>query len=651
MDNLLQEIPQTQDQTPENFNVIIPQPFSLARHSDSNKTKIIDEAIDKTRMWETNMYDFFNEWNEIANNFRMIPKTHKNKPSGLFNSVSGETNRAVKTLATSWFRMLTAVDPYFEVYPQGLDPLGMPLNEEDLYAVRGVLVEQFRFFKFKQNLYRALTSLAAFGTVIVEEPWMSLPYGDVTKSMEGTGFQLRSLLQTAFNPNVMDIDFSDFIATIDYLDKYNVRQMAYRNDELWDRATVDKLLDERASQGKTNSNTHVMQVYGEILKRKQRVGYRDSQDSLIEVINFHGKLDVNNPVFEDYWQSEGRTDDIRFTDWTVGIMDGSNLVRFHPTAYGSWQFVFKTAHTDLFETEPIGYGVGKFGKRIQRELNTTQSRAQDALMMGVYMMHIVGKYAGLKSSQLNIKPFNVIELEDIDQFKQMKTDLSSIAQALAMQGLLKEDFRSITRATSGLQASVTGATATEASLTQNESIRGVSVIAELIAETLMRDHILQAHRNNLVALDSPIAININGSFGVKYGFYNKNNLAHNIGIKISVTTDKDYRPERIKKLLEGIQIASSVRSIFPETVNVVMPLLEEYYRSMGIDPVLLKAKKPVPDMLSERMQRIGKSNMQSAVGNEVSGEVADEMAGTSAVSTPVGDVLGSINSGLIEGVA
>lgn len=651
MDNITAENPQIQENIPDNFNVIIPQPFTLARHSDSDKSKIVDEVIEKIRMWESNMYDFFNEWNEIANNYRMLPKVYKNKPSGLFNSVSGETNRAVKTLATSWFRMLTAVDPYFEVYGQGLTPMGTPLTEEDLYAVRGVLNEQLRFFKFKQQLYRSLTSLAAFGTVIVEEPWISLPYGDVTKTMEGTGFQLRSLLQTAFNPNVMDLDFSDFIATIDYLDKYSVRQMAYRNDELWDKQTIDKLIDERSNYGKSNSNTHITQVYSEILKRKQRANYRDSGDSLIEVINYHGKLDINNSIFQDYWESEGRTDDIRFTDWTVGIMDGTNLVRFHPTAFGSWQFIFKTAHTDLFENEPIGYGVGKFGKRIQRELNTTQSRAQDALMMGVYMMHIVGKYAGLKSSQLNIKPFNVIELDDVDQFKQMKTDLSSIAQALSMQGLLKEDFRAITRATTGLQAGVTGATATEASLTQNESIRGVSVIAELVAETLMRDHILQSHRNNLVALDSPIGISISGSFGVKYGTYNRNNLPQNIGIKVSVTTDKDYRPERIKKILEGIQIASSVRSIFPETINVVMPLLEEYFRSMGIDPALLRAQKPVPDLLSERMQRVGKSNMQSAVGNEVAGEFADEMSGTSSVSTPIGDVPSSVNSNLIQGVS
>lgn len=637
---------------PNNFNVIIPQPFTLSRHSDSDKAKIVEEAVEKTRSWESNMFDFFQEWNETANNYRMIPRTSRNKPTGLFNSVSGETNRSIKTLASIWFRMLTASDPYFEVYGQGLSPAGTPLTEQDLYATREVISEQLRYFKFKPKLMRALTSLAAFGSVIVEEPFISFPLGDVNKRMEGTDFQLRSLLQTAFNPYVMDLDCSEFIATIDYLNKYSARELAYRNGDIWDKETIEKLLAERDSYSDGSSNAHATSIYTEIQKRKQRANYRDLGNHLIEVINYHGKLDLDNPIFEDYWNSEGRTDDIRFTDWTVGIMDASNLVRFHTTPYGSWQFLFKTAHTDLFENEPLGYGVGKFGKRIQRELNTTQSRAQDALMMGVYMMHIVGKYAGLKSSQLNIKPFNVIELDDPDQFKQMRMDLNAIGQALSMTGILKEDFRAISRATSNLQATNSSATATEASLTQSESLRGNSVIAEIIAETLLRDHLLQVHRNNLIGLDAPIAINITGSFGNIYGQYNRHNLPENVGIKVSVTTDKDYRPERLRKILEAIQIVSSVRSIFPESINAVVPLLEEYFRGIGIDPRLMRQPKPLPDLLSERMQRMGKSNMQGSVGEEVGSEIASELAGTPSVSTPMGDIPTSpLASSLIQGVS
>ena len=632
------------------FNILIPEPFSLANHSETDKKKIIDEIMDKRQSWESGMSRFFTVWNEVSNYYRLIPKVSQYKPKGLYNSVSGETNRAVNTLSSLWFRMLTASDPYFEVYAQGLDWMGQPISDEQLYGAREVLMEQFRAFSFKSKLKRALTSIATFGTVIVEEPWIRLPYGNGQKYIEGTDFQIRSLLQTGFDPYVMDIDFSDYIFTADYGTKYMLRNMAYRNEDIWDKQLIEQIIAERSSV--TNAMSKFTgTTYDRIRERKQRAGYVDVANDLFEIFNYHGKLDTENPILLDYWEKEGRKDDIKFTDWTTGIIDGEHLVRLHSTPYGSWKFIFKTGHFQQFELEPIAYGVGTTGKKIQRELNSIMSRSQDALTMGVYMMHLVGKFAGLKSSQLNIKPFNVIELDDIDQMKQMKIDMQAITQALAMQGLLKEDFRAITGATTNLQAVATGATATEASLTQAEGIRGNSVIAELIAETLMRGHISQCHMNNLDLLDEEIAVRITGSFGIQYGKYNRNNLPPNVGFRVAVTTDKDYTPDKIKALLEGINLFSSVRQNMPPSLNPIPPMAKEAFRLLGLDPALLLQQKTVADQAAERLALIGKTNTQGQIMNEVEGEISGAGGPNNAISTPMGPVPTSPNgSSLLSGL-
>lgn len=618
------------------FNVIIPQPFSLKRHTQENVDKIREEVMERVKSWENNMSTFFGEYREAADSWRMIPRKVSGKPTALFNSKSGETNRAVNTLASLWFRMLTASDPFFEARSWQGTP-----SEEDLYATEGVMSEQLTRLQYKRKLFKVLRSLALMGTVIIEEPWVSLPVGVGQKSFEGTDFMFRSLLQTAFDPYVYDLEFSDFIATIDYPSKFRLREYANLNSDTWDRDMIEDAIRDRTELN-SNRGGFSTDVWNRINERKQRAGYQQLDNSVFELINYHGKLDSNNPVMEDWWQSEGRTDDIRFTDWTVGILDGQKIPRFHGTPFGTWHHNFKTAHINEFELEPIGYGVGKLGKRQQRELDTVQSRSNDALTMGIYTMWKVGRYAGLKSNQLQIKPFNVVELEDVNQLEQLKVDFQAIVQALAMQGILKEDFRAITGASSNLQAQVTNATASEAALAQTEAIRGNSVMAEIIAETLVREHLNTCHVNNVNLLDNEIWVELSGGAEPKFAPYSRNNLPASIGFRIRTTTDKDFRPERLQRLLEGINMATSIRQIVPASMNVVRPLLEEWFRSIGISPRRLREPIPVMDQVTAAIQRgatQGGGNGGGAIGNEVAGEVAEEGSGAVNIADlPIGDV-------------
>lgn len=632
--------PQTQD---PQFNVIMPQPFLLETQDQKEIEKIVDEIISKVELWEKAFSNFFGEWNEASNSFRMIPKEDSKKPRGMFNSKSGETNRATNTLATLWFRMLTSGDPFFECVRSGLNN-GRELTPEELYATESVIRKQLQVLQFKKKLLNSLRSVSLFGTAIVEEPFISLPYnGSPTKSFEGTDFLFRSLLQTGFDPYVFDIDCSDYIFTIDYPTKYRLREVSSGN-EVWNKTKINESIDEASKYGESGgmSGNFKSEAWNRIFERKQRAGYNDIKDSVFELINYNGKLDSDNKVLQNYWESEGRTDDIKFTDWTIGILNTKDCVRLHPTPFGTWKHHYKSAHYNQFELEPIGYGVGRFGKRYQRELDVTQSRANDALFMAVYSMFKIGKYAGVKASQLNIKPFGLVEMEDINQMEQLKVDMNTIIQALAMMGMVKEDFRAVTGATANLQAVITKATATEASLTQSEAIRSSSVIAEIIAETFLREHIETSHINNTEFLDNDIYVELTGQNPMTVGM-NKNNLPKNVGFNIKTVTDKDFRPERIQNMLQILQVITSIRNDLPaETaINTINSLFPEIYRGLGLDPRDLRVPVNSADQLTYALQKSQKTQggNNNPLVNQLKAEVAGEQSGAvNMEQTPVGAV-------------
>lgn len=618
-------------------DLILPRPFSLAQANEVELGKILAEVADKEEQWETEMNGFFGEWSEYADSWRMIPRqTGSKKPSGLFNSKSGETNRAANTLATIWFRMLTSGDPFFEAVVEGLAEDGNELTEEDLYSVEGVLGRQLRTFKFKSKLLRSLRSMGLFGTTVMEEFWNRL------KGIEGTDTFHRSLLTTGFDPFVFDIEMSDYIFTIDFISIHKLRQMAKRGEgEIWNTDRIEKAFDDSKesslNKGITGKSGNIFQ---RIIERKQRAGYHSiATKDLIEIITYHGKLNSNSSVLQELWQSLGRTDDISDTDWTVAIMNGTDIIRLHPEPYGDWRHSFKIASYNEFELEPIGYGVGKIGRKIQRELDVTQSRANDILMFSLFSMWKLGRFAGLKPSQLTIKPWGIVELEDINQLEQLRPQIEAIAQALAMQGMLKEDFRTTTGATSNLQAIITKATATEASLTQSEAIRGASVAAELIAETFLREHIETMHINNLDLLDEDIRIAISGNQKQKIRSMNRINMPRNVGFQVKVVTDKDYRPDRLTNLLQWIQLGTSIRNMMPMELDL-KPAFEEASRMMGINPRKMWRNVSVADKLIDtlrRQQRLGQGG--GGIGQEIQGEIADEEAGgMQTQSTPMGEI-------------
>ena len=188
--------------------------------------KIIEEFVSDLESFENQMDSFYVNFNEYANDYRLKTNTKRKGPNTFHNTFVPETTRAVETLTTTIFRMLTANDPNFEPIALSAD-----VTSEHLYASSATLRYQQDHLEFKQKLLSAIRSCVLFGTIIVEEPWTKFPFGSKNTIIKGTDFVPRTLLQIAFDPMCSDIEASDWIASIDWISPQKLKRLVISDSE------------------------------------------------------------------------------------------------------------------------------------------------------------------------------------------------------------------------------------------------------------------------------------------------------------------------------------------------------------------------------------------------------------------------------------
>lgn len=565
--------------------------------------EIIGEVVGRVQDWESDMSEFFGLWNEWASSYRMIDTRKNPRPSGVSKVLTGETTRAVNALATSITRMQTAADPYFELRGDGIP-------EERLFDSEKQFQNQLVRTEFKRNLLKGNRGMCLFGTQVWEEPYITYPAGTPNPIFQGTGFVPLSLLQVPFETSVYDMNLSDYIATISNVGGNYLRFIANSGNAVWDIAKIEEGIKEKANAGDSNSKSNIEQ-------RRQKAKYVDQNAKTNELILWHGRLNnLENPILLEMWQKFGRTDDIKHSDITVGVLNRKHLVRLHPTPYGTWHHLYKIGHYIEFELEPMGYGVGALGNNLQKDMNRIVSYAYDVAKFSLWNLWLSGRGGGMKPQNMNIFPFSVIPVDDISQIKEFRPQVEGIVSGLKLHEISREDFRGVTHATSTLQAVVTGATASETTLAQSEALRAISLTAEINADAVNRPHLETMYKNDID--QNPY----------------DSKIVRGLEIVYKLVTDKDYKPEHSKQLIEIASFITSIRSQMPLEFNV-MPILKYLVRSVGINPREIKEPRPQIDKMLDILQRV---NANSEMKQAILGEEASLSNPSLPAAEPVGAV-------------
>lgn len=547
------------------------------------------EIKEKVDFWHTRLQSQLTRFNSMADFWRLLKPPRPADLSGFANPQVTETTRATEAIATFLYRAMTSAQPNFQLLSSNPN-----VDQESLWASEQVIQWQINASNYRRKLLKTCRSLALFGTTIVEQPWtINMPY------WEGTDFVPRSLLQTAFDPLCFDISTSPWHAVIDFMTEDQLRYLAKKNPEIYDEVAIEEAL---------SASRDVKNLSSELIARMSAAGYTtygtngSNTSRIYQLITYYGCL----------------KDDSSGREWTVATVNDLKTVRGHVMPYKRQPFV--VGHLNEFEMEPYSYGVGRVAEALQPEINSNRGRMHDTITFSLFNMWLASRMANVKTTQLKVRPWGVVEVDgDVEtSLKAIRPQLEGVNYGIQMENLMKTEFRATTGASDNLQAIVTEATATESSIAQTEAVRRLSVIAEIVSEPLLREHISKMHENNMTFLDQPFSIAVTGKPNALRVY--PNDLALDVEVATKIVTDKDFRPQRNKDLLQFLQVVTSIRNQNPQMGQVNLePFVEEFARGVGMNPkTVWQAVPALPGLAAPGGgPQPGVPNIMDRIGNMV----------------------------------
>ena len=566
--------------------------------------KITEEIRAKISEYEISQASFLNTVSEWGEMFRVKRPKRKSQDDRTFsNPRLTDYFRSANTLGTLSYRMQTSQEPYFEVIP-----ISVMEASDQLSKIQAVHETQLDAANYKPNLLVANTGMFAFGTQIVEESYRIVGINRFGRRIPVTTFVPRSLLQVGFDRGALDLDDADWLYTQDLASKAGLMRLAEESKDLgtqWNREVLEfAAKDEEKSE----------ELPAVFLNRLKSLSLLDPKLGPLrkEFVNYYGKLEA---------LGDGR-------EYICTLISRKHLARFEANKNQSGQRNFRVAYNvkDPLSLDPLGLGIGHVAAGLHRDMDANRQRTQDGIIMMTYNIMERLRSAGIDDIDLKLRPLQIIDTEERGGLTPLKLSEGGPEAGLKLEELLRAEFQNVTGATPTLQAQITEATASEVSLAQNEAVRNISVRSELAAEPLVRKHLLEQHANNIEHANEPMGVNKGGYMGVVY----PSDLKADVDFRIKITTDKDYKPERLKQLIQAFQIAVSTKSNHPELSQVpILPIFSEIMRALGV-PVNLQSGQGQSGLPSPSLPMNLPMLGQSAGG-----------APSSIIQTPVGPTLGS----------
>lgn len=516
---------------------------------------LLADIVDKINDYETSTQSFYDEANEYANFYRLIP-TKKKRKNSLTQTVVSETTRAVETLATFWWTMQTAQEPNFQLIPASFGT-----RSEDIFAHTALLREQLVFKEYNEKLMEGLRSLALFGGMFIEEPFVDNPMNEI----KYTDFRVKSIMDVAHDRTVRNINDASWFVSLNWVNKDQLLRMIRRD--------ATETFDEQNIMDVLANAQDISSVPARIISRLSDAGYTsESYKNILELAIYHGE-------------------DEEYGDSICWVLNRQKIIRKFPNPFPKGRKNLRYVGFIKFDIEPFAYGVGKMVQRIQKDLNLNREMMQDLLLFNLLPILKVGRSAGLDYETLQAYPLAIWELDQPDSLQAINLNPQAIQYGLMMTKELKDELRGTSAAVDNLQAEVTEATATEVSLAANSAVRRVSAYGKVIAKGVLEKHIRNCINDNEKWINEPMWIHWTEKRPVEIL---PENIKKPVGARLRIVTDQDFRPRRLQRINESLQMYSSIRNTFPQEVIGRLdpiPFWEEAALELGIDPA--RVIKPV----------------------------------------------------------
>jgi len=524
----------------------------------------VSEIVEKIEGYERDMEPIFQENREISDKFRLIPGKSPGQ-KGLSQAVAAEMQRAVEALATVWYKQLFAQAPNFSI-----SPMRPGISADDIRQHVTLLEAQNKARHLKVKAFKALRQIALFGGIFIDNAFrFSKQHG-----LKYTSFESLEIDEVAFDRTVPDIANANWICPLYWISVPTLRKFiaedAPRN--VWDHDAIEREIE---------SSKHSDNVPSRVKQRLQAAGYNPTQsEGVLELAFYQGVMDHEKSYDDNF----------------VMVLNRHTQIRRHKNPFPHRRKQIRYVGVKTFGREPLAYGVGKEGLRLHKQMDANRRKMDDILIQALLGIWKVARTANLDFAQMEMKPFNIVELDNVDSLKPVRPDLNAIGFGMQREEAYRNEFRGLTGAVDGLQAEVTEATLGEVSLAMGEAFRRVSTYGELIGEALLWEDYDRSIKNNQAWIKEPMWLEQTGDKGPLEIL--PSSISKVVSAQLRMITDKDFAPAKLKSLLQFFQMVTSVRQMMPELNPIV--IAEQIGLMLNVDPKRLTEPVPGGNQLDPR---------------------------------------------------
>ena len=506
-------------------------------------TQIIAEITAKNDNYERRMASRLGRWVEIAEYFQ--GKTYTVRDNAKISQNSAELYKSCRAIANMKYRMMTGQKPFFELRPMDIIAHQSP---DKLLKAEHYCDNQLELSRFDKGLYRALYQKELYGTIAIHEQYEPLRGSFLGQKRYITTYRPVSLINCAFAIDNYDVEEAGWKCLNDIQPKNTLNRLLAHdpNGEVYDLAEIKACLNEADYSPRVNQW---------VMQRMAWQGYINGNfEGAIERSTYYGPLDCLDDGEEYAIEVVNRKHIIR-----MEVYEGICPVRI--------------ATSNSIDIEPLGNGQGDIFRPLLGQLDDVRSYLLNTIAFAGANMFAKQKSYGEEDMEFSIRNFGLINLEN-PNLVPLGPNPNTVNELAAYEDRLTKQFRNASGASDVLQAIVNNesATATEVSLSMNEAVRNLSVAAEQDSRPLVADHIKVILQNAQKYITKPFTLNIKGIPVV----IEPNDLRMDIDVRVKTVTDQDFRPARVRNLMNALQIMNSMppNAMNGIKVNQVSTLME-----------------------------------------------------------------------------
>ena len=557
------------------------------------------EISEKIKKYEERMAPRLALWLEIAELY--CGKTGTLKENQKLSSNSTELYKAIRAKSNMKYRMLLGQKPPFEL--ECMDILGYNDNGKNPEAAYKILKaehyisNQMELARFPKGLRRALDQCELYGSVAIHNPFEPLRASFLGQKRFITAYRPMSMINCAFALDAYDIEESGWVAISDIQSKKELEKLKRHDPD-------GKMYNHAAIAEAQAQSDYAPKVNTWVTQRMAWSGYINSNFSGgMERVYYYGPLDS---------MDDGE-------EYCIEIVNRDFIIRCE--TYDGLKPV-RVATIDTLDVEPLGNGMGDKFRGELKKIDDAESSLLNMVTLAGANMFAKQKSLTDEDMEWSVRNFGILSLENPD-LKSIGPDARNL-QAVAnfLQDRIQK-FRQASGATDTLQAIVSGeqATATSTSLAMNEAVRNESVGAELLAPTLIGDYCKMILQNAQKYNTQPFVLHINGAPITVM----PDDLKIDVNVRVKTSTDQDFRPTKIARLMEAVQILMQAGpNAIPGHKTSAGPAIMEILKTLDV-PNFQQSVTPLTEQDLMQMNVISQmQNPQAGQPGQAQGDSAQQ---------------------------